>query len=100
MNPQMVDQRVQQLDTNKDGSISAEEYRNGTLVQFDKLDTNHDGIVSAAEAGAANRRRPLAFHRSRSPSDWRAAPDRPIAGLPRGAIGNADSAGHCYLADG
>ena len=50
--PAKVDARIQELDTNKDGSVSAEEYRNGTLTQFDKLDTNKDGTVSPAEAQA------------------------------------------------
>ena len=52
VDPAKVQARVTQLDTNKDGAVSAEEYRNGTLVEFDKADTNHDGTVSAAEAGA------------------------------------------------
>ncbi|MGZ2412332.1 Ca2+-binding EF-hand superfamily protein [Sphingomonas sp. F9_3S_D5_B_2] len=49
----LADARVQLLDTNKDGSISATEYRNGTLTQFDRVDKNKDGVVSAAEASAA-----------------------------------------------
>lgn len=52
VDPAKIDARVQQLDTNHDGVVSAEEYRNGTLVQFDAADTNHDGVVSPAEAGA------------------------------------------------
>jgi Ca2+-binding EF-hand superfamily protein len=52
-----VDARVAQLDTNKDGVVSAEEYRNGTLTQFDAADANHDGIVSQAEAQAAGQGR-------------------------------------------
>jgi Ca2+-binding EF-hand superfamily protein len=52
-----VDARVAQLDTNKDGMVSAEEYRNGTLAQFDAADTNHDGTVSQAEAQAAGQGR-------------------------------------------
>jgi Ca2+-binding EF-hand superfamily protein len=57
VDPAKVDARVAQLDTNKDGVVSAEEYRNGTLTQFDAADTNHDGIVSQAEAQAAGQGR-------------------------------------------
>lgn len=52
VDPAKVDARIQQLDTNKDGMVSADEYRNGTLSEFDRADTNHDGVVSPAEAGA------------------------------------------------
>jgi Ca2+-binding EF-hand superfamily protein len=57
VDPTKVDARVAQLDANKDGVVSAEEYRNGTLAQFDAADTNHDGVVSAAEAQAAGQGR-------------------------------------------
>jgi hypothetical protein len=53
LDPAKVDARIAQLDTNKDGVVSAEEYRNGTLAQFDKADTNHDGVISAADQGAS-----------------------------------------------
>jgi len=54
IDPAKTNARFQQLDANKDGAISAAEYRNDTLSQFDKLDTNHDGIVSAAEGQAGS----------------------------------------------
>ena len=44
---------VTQLDKNKDGKISADEYRAPRLAMFDKLDTNHDGTISATERQAA-----------------------------------------------
>jgi len=53
LDPAKVDARIAQLDTNKDGVVSADEYRNGTLAQFDKADTNHDGVISAADQGAS-----------------------------------------------
>jgi len=52
VNPAKADARFKELDANKDGVVSAVEYRNETLSQFDKLDTNKDGVVSAAEAEA------------------------------------------------
>jgi hypothetical protein len=42
-----------QLDTNKDGSITAVEYRSITLSQFDKLDKNKDGVLQPSERPAA-----------------------------------------------
>ena len=42
-----------QLDKNKDGKISLDEYRAITLAQFDRLDTNKDGTISDAERQAA-----------------------------------------------
>lgn len=41
------------FDTNKDGVITAAEYRGPTLANFDSVDTNKDGTVSAAEQQAA-----------------------------------------------
>ena len=42
-----------QLDKNKDGKVSPEEYRGPVLSRFDALDTNHDGTLSATERQAA-----------------------------------------------
>jgi Ca2+-binding EF-hand superfamily protein len=44
---------VAQLDKNKDGKISVDEYRAPRLSAFDKVDTNHDGTLSVAERQAA-----------------------------------------------
>jgi hypothetical protein len=46
-----------QLDKNKDGKVSADEYRAPVLARFDALDTNHDGVISATERQAAQTRR-------------------------------------------
>ncbi|WP_155265545.1 EF-hand domain-containing protein, partial [Sphingomonas segetis] len=42
-----------QIDKNKDGKVSLDEYRAPKLASFDKLDTNHDGTLSATERQAA-----------------------------------------------
>jgi len=44
---------VAQLDKNKDGKVSIDEYRAPRLAIFDKLDTNKDGTISATERQAA-----------------------------------------------
>ena len=44
---------VAQLDKNKDGKVSAEEYRGPVLARFDAIDTNKDGTISDAERKAA-----------------------------------------------
>lgn len=44
---------VAQLDKNKDGKVSADEYRAPILSRFDRADTNKDGTISAAERQAA-----------------------------------------------
>ena len=46
---------VTQLDKNKDGRVSADEYRAPALARFDTADTNKDGTLSQAERQAANR---------------------------------------------
>ena len=45
------------LDKNKDGKVTADEYRSPILARFDALDTNHDGTISDAERKAAAARR-------------------------------------------
>lgn len=45
-----------QLDRNKDGKATLDEYRATPLANFDRLDTNKDGTISAAEQSAASRR--------------------------------------------
>jgi Ca2+-binding EF-hand superfamily protein len=47
------DQMITQYDSNKDGKISAAEYRAPPLANFDKADANHDGILTAQELAAA-----------------------------------------------
>lgn len=44
---------MQRLDANKDGKISADEYRAPILATFDRIDTNHDGTLSADERAKA-----------------------------------------------
>ena len=44
---------LSQLDKNKDGKVTADEYRAPILSRFDKADANHDGTLSAAERQAA-----------------------------------------------
>jgi len=44
---------LDRFDANKDGSITATEYRAPTLVKFDQLDANKDGKLTAAEQQAA-----------------------------------------------
>jgi Ca2+-binding EF-hand superfamily protein len=50
------DQMMAALDTNKDGKISATEYRAQPLANFDKADANHDGVLTAQELAAARRK--------------------------------------------
>jgi hypothetical protein len=42
-----------QIDKNKDGKVSPDEYRAPVLARFDRLDTNKDGTISATERQAA-----------------------------------------------
>lgn len=49
----LADQRLQAFDTNKDGVITAAEFRSKPLAEFDRIDTNHDGVLSEAELKAA-----------------------------------------------
>lgn len=48
--------RLNRLDTNKDGKISAAENRAPAEAQFAKLDTNKDGVLSVEEQRGAKRR--------------------------------------------
>ena len=41
-----------QTDTNRDGQITAVEYRTGKLASFDRMDADKDGTVSVAEMKA------------------------------------------------
>ena len=44
---------LQRLDSNRDGAVSAEEFRSPLITQFDRLDSNKDGQLSAAERAKA-----------------------------------------------
>ena len=46
-----------QLDKNKDGKVSGDEYRAPILAGFDRADTNKDGTVSVAERQALQAKR-------------------------------------------
>lgn len=41
------------MDSNKDQSVTLQEYRAGPIADFDKLDTNKDGKLSVQERAAA-----------------------------------------------
>jgi hypothetical protein len=41
------------LDKNRDGKVSADEFKSPRLAAFNKADTNHDGILSVQEQQAA-----------------------------------------------
>lgn len=47
------DALLAQLDGNKDGKVSAEEYRVRPLANFDKVDANNDGKITQQEVAAA-----------------------------------------------
>ena len=51
------DAMVAQLDANKDGRISAQEYRTPPLANFDKMDVNKDGTITQQELQAARANR-------------------------------------------
>lgn len=44
---------VKRYDTNNDGKISADEFTAGQDKRFDEMDTDHDGSISKAEQDAA-----------------------------------------------
>jgi Ca2+-binding EF-hand superfamily protein len=46
-----------QLDKNKDGKVTHDEFRSGPLANFDRIDTNKDGTISEAERSAATKQR-------------------------------------------
>jgi Ca2+-binding EF-hand superfamily protein len=45
---------IAQLDKNKDGKVTLDEYKAPILARFDAIDTNHDGVLSPADLKAAN----------------------------------------------
>lgn len=50
---QSADEFLKQLDHNGDGKVTPEEYRATPLANFDRIDTNKDGTISAEERSAA-----------------------------------------------
>ena len=46
-------QLLAKFDANKNGTVSADEFRAPDLAKFNRADTNRDGVVSPAEARAA-----------------------------------------------
>ena len=44
---------VTQLDRNKDGKVSGDEYRAPIVARFDALDKNRDGVINPSERQAA-----------------------------------------------
>jgi Ca2+-binding EF-hand superfamily protein len=52
-NPPNGSKLLVDLDKNKDGKVTLDEYRAPILARFDALDTNHDGVISDAERKAA-----------------------------------------------
>ena len=43
---------LSQLDKNKDGKVTADEYRAPVIARFDAADSNHDGVLNSAERQA------------------------------------------------
>lgn len=44
-----------QIDKNKDGKVTEDEFRSGPLANFDRIDTNKDGTISESEKSALAR---------------------------------------------
>ncbi len=42
-------EKIKDIDTSGDGTLTAEEHAAGSKMMFDKMDTNHDGLVSKGE---------------------------------------------------
>lgn len=47
--------KLQMMDTDHDGSVSATEHAAGAKMMFEKMDADGDGIVTAQEIGAAHK---------------------------------------------
>ncbi len=57
LNPsESPEQMIAAADSNKDGKLSANEYRSKPLANFDRLDGNHDGVLTPQEVAAARKR--------------------------------------------
>lgn len=65
------DDKLDRLDADKDGKITAAEYTAGSKTAFDKLDANADGKVTAAEMDAAYTTSKPAVGAAKAPSGER-----------------------------
>jgi Ca2+-binding EF-hand superfamily protein len=65
------DDKLDRLDADKDGKITAAEYSAGSKSAFDKLDANADGKVTAAEMDAAYTTSKAAVGAAKAPSGER-----------------------------
>lgn len=65
------DDKLDRLDADKDGKITAAEYTAGSKTAFDKLDANADGKVTAAEMDAAYTTSKAAVGAAKAPSGER-----------------------------
>ena len=65
------DDKLDRLDADKDGKITAAEYTAGSKTAFDKLDANADGKVTAAEMDAAYSTSKAAVGATKAPSGER-----------------------------
>jgi hypothetical protein len=52
------DQMIQRFDSNRDGKVTADEFRAPQVAAFNAADTNHDNVISPAEAQAYARSHP------------------------------------------
>ena len=55
-NPKSPEQKIEMIDTNKDGCLSRDEHEAGAQQMFRAMDANRDGSLTAAEIDAGHRR--------------------------------------------
>jgi Ca2+-binding EF-hand superfamily protein len=87
--------RFRALDKDKDGVVSAEEWKDGAHSQtpFAAVDANKDGKVSPREFSAWDQRRPAVATPEPPPGSATPAVSEQMRGLDRGAAGVSGSAG-------